>query len=64
MVLYPSMRNYTASVRRARLNVLVLLTLALLAGESPTYILHEGTHPVTRAIEVSHVARKKLSFDT
>ena len=29
--------------RRTRLNVLVLLTLAL-AGESPTCILHEGIH--------------------
>ena len=31
----------TVSVRRTRLNVVVLLTLAL-KGESPTCILHEG----------------------
>ena len=35
--------GYTVSVRRTRLNVLVLLTLAL-AGESPTCVLHEGMH--------------------
>ena len=34
---------YVVSVRRTRLNVLVLLTLAL-AGESPTCVLHEGMH--------------------
>ena len=44
-------------MRRTRLNVLVLLTLAR-AGESPTCILHEGTHPVTRRIEVLHAACK------
>ena len=49
--------GYTVSVGITRLNVLVLLTLAL-AGESPTCILHEGTHPVLRAIEVSHAACK------
>ena len=46
---------YTVSVRRTRLNVTVLLTLAL-AEESPTYILNEDTQPVT--IEVSHAACK------
>ena len=51
----PFNAGYTVAVRRARLNVLVLLTLAL-AGESPTCILHDGTPPVTRAIEVSHAA--------
>ena len=54
---FPPHADYTVSVRRTGLNVLVLLTLAL-AGESPTYILHEGTHPVIRAIEVSHAACK------
>ena len=50
--------GYTVSVSRARLNVLVLLTLAL-AGESPTCILPRGyPHRVTPAIEVSHAARK------
>ena len=54
----PLNAGYTVSVRRTRLNVLVLLTLAI-AGESPTCILHEDTHPVTRAIEVSHAACKE-----
>ena len=49
--------GYTVSVRMTRLNVLVTLTLAF-AGESPTDILHEGIHPVTRAIEVPHAACK------
>ena len=53
----PPHAGYTVSVRRTRLYVLVLLTLVL-AGESPTCILHEGTHPVIRAIEVSHAACK------
>ena len=44
-------------MRRTRLNVLVLLTLAR-AGESPTCILHGGTHPVTRRIELLHAACK------
>ena len=35
--------GYTVYVRRERLNVWVLLTLAL-AGESPTFILHEGIY--------------------
>ena len=39
----PLNAGYTVSVRRTKLNVLVLLTLAL-AGESPTCILHEGIH--------------------
>ena len=39
----PLNAGYTVSVRRTRLNVLVLLTLAI-AGESPTCILHEGIH--------------------
>ena len=39
----PLNAGYTVSVRRTRLNVLVLLTLAL-AVESPTCILHEGIH--------------------
>ena len=38
-------------------SIIVLLTLAL-AGEPPTCILHEGIHPVTRAIEVTHAAYK------
>ena len=53
----PLNAGYMVSVRRTRLDVLGLLTLAL-AGESPTCILHEGTHPVTRAIEVSNAACK------
>ena len=53
----PLNADYTVSERRTRLNVLVLLTLVL-AGESPTCILHKGIHPVTRAIEVSHAACK------
>ena len=39
----PLIAGYTVSVRRTRLNVLVLLALAI-AGESPTCILHEGMH--------------------
>ena len=39
----PLNAGYIVSVRRTRLNVLVLLILALV-GESPTCILHEGTH--------------------
>ena len=53
----PLTAGYTVFVRRTRLNVLVLLILAL-AGESPTCILHEGIHPVTRAVKVSHAACK------
>ena len=53
--LVPLNAGYVVSMRRARLNVLVLLHPAL-AGESPTCILHEGTHPVTSAIGVSHTA--------
>ena len=50
----PLNAGYTVSVRRTRLDVLVLWTLAL-AGESPACTLHEGIHPpVTRAIEASH----------
>ena len=43
VVFVPLNTGYTVSVRRTRLNILVLLTLAL-AGESPTCILHEGMH--------------------
>ena len=39
----PLNAGYAVSVRRTRLNVLVLLTPAL-AWESPTCILHEGMH--------------------
>ena len=35
--------GYKVSVSITRLNVIALLNLAL-AGESPTYILHEGIH--------------------
>ena len=56
----PLIAGNTASVRRTRLHVLVLLTLAL-AGESPTCILHDL---VTCAIGVSHAVCKKLNFDT
>ena len=47
--------QYTVSVRKTRQNVLVLLTLAI-AEESPTRIRHPYAHPVTRAIEASHVS--------
>ena len=61
----PLNAGYTVSVRRTRLNVLlirlivlVLLTLAL-AGESVAdlYPSRGYTHPVTRAVEVSHAAK-------
>ena len=32
-------------------------------GESPTYILNEDTHPVIRAIGLSHTACRDMSFD-
>ena len=62
-VFVPLNAGFGVSVRRTRLNVLVLLTLAS-AGESPTCVLHEDilfpppTPPpaITRAIDVSHVA--------
>ena len=55
--------GYTVSVHGTRLNALVLVTVVL-AAESPTCILSRGyTHPVTGAIEVSHAALAKLSFD-
>ena len=67
----PLNAGYTVPVRRTRLNallnVLVLLTLVL-SGESPTLILHDDTHLVTRAIEVSrtrskyHTHLSELSF--
>ena len=47
---------------RTRLNVLVLLTLAL-AGESPTCILHEGIHTPYHARSKYHKQLAKLSFD-
>ena len=58
----PPHAGYTGSVRRAGLNVLVALTLAL-AGESPTCNLNEGARRVVRAIEVSHTQLAKPSFD-
>ena len=54
--------GYTVSVRRTRLNVLVLLTLAL-AGESPTCTLHEGIHIPYHARSKYHTQLAKLSFD-
>ena len=59
--LCPPHAGNTVSVRTTKLNVLVLLTLAK-AGESPTCILHERTHPVIYAIEVSHAACKAEFF--
>ena len=57
----PLNAGYVLSARRTildcRLNVLALLALVS-AGELPTYILHEDTHSVTRAIEVSNAACK------
>ena len=52
----------TVSGRRTRLNVLVLLTLAL-ARESPTCILHEGVHTPQHAESRYHTQLAKLSFD-
>ena len=49
------------SVRRTRLNVLVLLTLAL-AGESPTCILYEIHTPQHKRSKY-HTQLAKLSFD-
>ena len=42
----PLNAGYTVSVRRTRLNLLILLILSTLAlaGESLTCILHEGIH--------------------
>ena len=49
----PLNAGYTVSVRRTRLNLIVLLILEIAeGGHRPVF--HEGTHPVTRAIEVSH----------
>ena len=54
----PLNAGYAVSMRSKRLNVLVLLALAL-AGEALTSIFSRGySHPETRAIEVSHEARK------
>ena len=52
--------RYTVSVSKTRLNVLVLLTLAFNISREVTdlYPSRGYTHPVTRAIEVSHAARK------
>ena len=60
----PLNAGYTVSVRRTRLNVLVLLTLAL-AGESSTCTLHEGIHipQHTRSKYHTHTQLAKLSFD-
>ena len=38
----PVNAGYTVSVRRTRLNVFVLLTMVF-AGDSPIFILHQGT---------------------
>ena len=57
----PLNAGYTVAVRRTRLKVLILLTLAV-GGESPTGILHED--PVTRKIEVPPTyAACKAEFD-
>ena len=59
----PRNAGYTVSVRRIRLDVLVLLTLALV-GESPTCILHEGIHTCnTRDRSITRSLQRKLSFD-
>ena len=59
--------GHIVSVRRTRLNVFVLLTLLalLLAGESPTCILHEDVHTPrnTRDPSITHTQLAKLSFD-
>ena len=55
----PLNAGYTVSVRRTRLDVLILLTLALISrGVTDMYPSRGYTHPVTRAIEVSHAACK------
>ena len=54
----PLNAGYTVSMRSKRLNVLVLLAIAL-AGEALTCFFSRGySHPETRAIEVSHEVRK------
>ena len=56
--------GYTVSVRRTRLSVFVLLTVALLAGESPTYIRHEkGIHISLHAQSKYRTQLAKLRFD-
>ena len=55
-VFVPLDAGHTVSVRRTKLNVLVLLTLVL-TGDSPTCILHEGidyTPRNTRDRSITH----------
>ena len=54
----PLYAGYTVSVRRTRLNVLVLSILALAGEFTDLYPSRGYTHPVTRAIEVSHATCK------
>ena len=60
LVLSPSMR--VKQLRKARWNVLVLLALGS-AEESPTCILHEGTHTPQHAQSKNHTQLATLSFD-
>ena len=58
-MLSPSETGFIVSAHT--LTIITLLTLIstlLLQGESPTYVLHEDTQPVRRAIGVSHTAYK------
>ena len=50
------------SVRKTRLDVAFLLTLAL-AGESPTCVLQEGIHPVTRGRSIKRSLPLRVSIE-
>ena len=55
----PLIAGYAVPVRRTRLGVLVVLTLAVTVESPICCILREGIHtPLTRAIEASHAACK------
>ena len=65
-MLSPSKTGFIVSSHRPTnitLLTLVQATLLQFQGESPTYILNEDTHPVIRAIGVSHTACKNISFE-
>ena len=54
--------RFSVAVRRTRLDILVLLTLAL-ARESPTCIFHQGIHNPSHARSKYHTQLAKLSCD-
>ena len=54
--------GYTVSVRRTRVNIIVLLTLAL-TGESPTCILHEGICTPSNTLSKYHRQLSTMSSD-